>query len=392
MLEFVSLAFMDIEDIALILLASSGVAGALSRTRGKPLAEGENFAVRAGAAAVAAMSPEAGGGVFHRPAWLKAASRAAAEKGCDIRLFGIDRAGRPSKSLALRIERRGALVLAFPILDPLAQYTEMHGEGDSRAFIERVARQLRETTDAHALVLSRVPSGGALAEALRAAGAFTLRTGRAPFIDLTRFSSHGEWLESFSATTRKSRRQRRRKLEASGVVRFEVLAAGPEAAEVAARLVEMKRRWMHRCGLKSRVLDDPIWTSALLEVAASPDSGGMVSRLTLDGVLVAGELGFVAGDTYLSYLGAYEPAQAHLGVGSQQIAETVGWCFENGIRTFDLLPPADDYKLRWTSPDCQREVADYVLPLHRLGTIGASFAARFIGGSAMLRTLARQFG
>lgn len=386
------LALFDMEEFALMVLASSWIAGTLARRQTKPLARGDSFADYAGAAALSALSFNAGGALFSRPVWLRAASRAAAAKGCDVRVFGIWRGAQLRKSLAVRIERKGGLALAFPVVDPLAQYTELQGSGDGEVLLDHVLRQLRSTTDAQALVLSRVRSDGPLARALAGSGAVKLRCGRAPYIDLTRHASHAAWLDSFGAATRKSRARRRKKFEAAGKTGFMVLSAGREAAETATRLIEFKRRWLQANGLSSRVLDDPAWTEALIEIVAAPDSSCVVSCLTLDGELVAGEVGFVSDDAYASYLGAYDVDQARLGVGTLQIIETVRWCYDNGIRTFDLLPPADDYKLQWTTPGCHHEVADYVVPLHKLGSFGASILSRLRLSGPMLRAIARQFG
>ncbi len=382
------------EDVALLVLISSWVSGAFSRRPAAPLRKGDSFSALQGAAAVTTLASDAMGGapgLFNYGAWLRAGSRAAASKGCDVRFFAIWRAGRIARSLALRIERRRGFSLAFPVVDPLAQYTCVQGEGGCEGLIDRVVLQLRKTTDVDALVLSRVPTDGALAEALNTAGAFKVRTSRAPYVDLTRFSSYAEWFDSFGAVTRKSRRNRRKRFEAAGTTDFKVLAAGPEAVDAAKLLIGFKRKWIRTNGLTSRVLDDDAWTDALVEVVASPDSGAVVSCLCLNGELVAGEVGFVSGDTYLSYLGAYDPAHAGLGVGTVQIMHTVAWCFEQGVKTVDFLPPADDYKLRWTTSDCQREVADYILPLHKLGSLGASIMSRFPTAPDMVRALAKQF-
>lgn len=383
------------EDVALLLLISSWLSGALARRPAAPLHKGDSFSALQGAAAVSTLASsaiESASGFFNHGPWLRAASRAAASKGCDVRAFAIWRAGRIARSLALRIERWGGFSLAFPVADPLAQYTCVQGEGSCEGLVDRVVLQLRKTTDVDALVLSRVPTDRALAKALNAAGAFKVRTSRAPYIDLTKFSSYSEWVESFGTATRKSRRNRLKKFESAGSTGFRIIEAGSEAVDAARRLVGFKRWWIETNGLTSRVLDDDAWTGALLEVVASPESGAVVSCLCLNGDLVAGEVGFVSGDTYLSYLGAYDPAHANLGVGTLQIMRTVGWCFEQGIRTVDLLPPADDYKLRWTTPDCQREVADYILPLHKLGSLGASLISRFPAAPDMFRALAKQFG
>lgn len=375
----VNLALLDFEEVALLLMASSWLLGARRCAPAKPLAPGEQFRAATGAE-VAALRPESDQGLFQGRAWSQAAARAALSGGCELHGCGLWREGGLQAFLALRIERRKGLAIAFPLTDPLAQYSDLSGAGDALALLQRTVQHLAETTDVHALVLPRVRSDSALARALDQTGSIRLRESHAPYIDLSRHASHDAWLASFGAATRKSRRQRRRKLEARGEVGFRAIPAGEEAGRAARDLIDLKRSWMQANGLGSRVLDDPLWISALAGIVAAPDSRAVVSCLTLDGRLVAGEIGFVAANVYHSYLGAYDTAFARFGVGTLQIMETVRWCFEAGIATIDLLPPDDPYKREWTQDGDRHEVADHVVSVGSLGLIGASIAAGLMAG------------
>ncbi|MGE0213849.1 MAG: GNAT family N-acetyltransferase, partial [Parvibaculaceae bacterium] len=298
-----NLALLDFEEVALLLLATSWLLGTRALGPLKPLARGEEFRTVSGIE-VASFRSDGNDSLFNGRAWSAAAAGAAMAKGCELQACGLWQEGELRLSLALRLERWSGVTLAFPLTDPLAQYSDLQGEGDALGLLERTVRYLARSTDARALVFFRVRSGTALAEALDRMGAARLRSGQAPYIDLARHASHEAWLASFGATTRKSRRQRRRRLETRGTVAFQAITAGAEAGRAAQAILVLKRNWMRANGLKSRVLDDPHWSSALAEIISSADSNAVVSCLTLDGKLIAGEIGFVAEGDYFSYLGA----------------------------------------------------------------------------------------
>ena len=95
-----------------------------------------------------------------------------------------------------------------------------------------------------------------------------------------------------------------------------------------------------------------------------PDSRHLcVSQLVVGERAVAWEIGHRDGATYRSFLAAFDPALAELGTGVALQLEVIGWCAQEGLRTYDLLPPHTDFKARWASDTAT--VLTAVVPLRR---------------------------
>lgn len=219
------------------------------------------------------------------------------------------------------------------------------------------------------LLMRRVREDSPLGTGLEACGAVPSARCLAPYIDLAAFGSYQAYLKTFS---RKSRRSRERGISALerdfGAIGFSVVP-GAEAGRVLASAIEWKRAWLREQGVASTVFDGGPWEAAFLECAAAPNA--FLSILDVAGRPVAVELGFVAGEDYASYFGAFDPAFGHYRIGQEQISRTVGWCFERGIARYDLLAPWDPYKRHWTRSPTTVAVADYAVPLSTTGHLAA---------------------
>jgi CelD/BcsL family acetyltransferase involved in cellulose biosynthesis len=93
----------------------------------------------------------------------------------------------------------------------------------------------------------------------------------------------------------------------------------------------------------------------------------VVSRLAVGEQAVAREIGFVHKGYYVSHLGTFDAAFGGFAPGTMQMDETIAACMERGLDTFDLLAPADDYKLDFA--DGVVSVRDYTMALSAKGAL-----------------------
>lgn len=319
------------------------------------------------------------GNVFHHPALLRAMAARAKSAGEDVVIARLRNANGVTL-LPLRIARRHGVAQAMDLAAPLAQYGEVLGPSPTARDIEVLAAGLKGRYRVDLLRIQRVRADSGLAQAFAGTSACRSAAVAAPFVDLSAFADFAAYEAQSSSHTRRNRRQRRQKLEAArGPIAFSVVSASemPTALRIA---IAWKRSWLERQGLLSRVFDAGENERALLRACAGENAH--LSLLHVGGALAAVELGFSNDAHYAAYLGSYNPDFAAFSVGQEQMLRTIAWCFTQGFTRYDLLAPADAYKLSWARGN---EVAahDYCLPLSLRGK--AYLAAQQHGRAASRR-------
>ena len=280
------------------------------------------------------------------------------------------------------VSERGRLVLALPLAiepgqgrtlrwmgEPVAQYGDAVGYDDltlEPAF-DRAWTEITSWGDIDAIELTNVREDALirpmLDQVIPTAGDDRL----APYVDLAGLADFDAFQETQKSKYKRNRRRDRRRLAEEGALGFTVAREGGEAAELADQALTFKRAWLDRQGLTSRAFSDQRALGLLRRLSAEQDRpvGLVASALTIDGAPVAIELGFSRNRDYLAFLGSFCPDRAHLGPGNVQMEDTVSWCIERGHAVYDLLPPQDDYKGRWTGTSVG--VRDYALARTRRG-------------------------
>jgi len=283
---------------------------------------------------------------FQRPAWALACARLMEEGLCGGRpaVLAARRGGRLVCVAPLAFHNSSGGLRAEWIGGRFAAYGDVvvrAGE-DAAALVSQLLDELRrrccwasldgvraETTLAGCLPQDRFEPSDA-----------------APYLDLSGFSTPEDFDLSRSRATRKNWLRKERKLAELGVVGFD-FNAGAVARERIGEIFAMKRKWARCNGILSRSIEDPAFERLIADLAGSMD-GLRISTLLLDGRPVAIELGVVAESRYLSYLCAYDTDFAALSPGVLQMRRTIAAVIAEGVSCFDLMPPADDYKLQWT--------------------------------------------
>jgi CelD/BcsL family acetyltransferase involved in cellulose biosynthesis len=176
-----------------------------------------------------------------------------------------------------------------------------------------------------------------------------------------------------SAYLRKAQRKRR-KLAEAGAVEFSVVSDPAELGPTMDVLVRQKSRRHTRDGGRDPYAANPRLRAFYerLTLTGRDDPRGFLGRLTVNGEIVGTEWGFVHRGRFLDILPSYEASEwAKLSPGMIIKEDVFRWCFEQGLRIFDLTVGDEPYKSRIA------EVEEPVYALHRPLTIkGQLFCAR----------------
>lgn len=254
------------------------------------------------------------------------------------RVVVVREAGRPMVVLPTVVTRWGGLPTVRFLGDPLIQYGDAVAAPDaSMAHLEAAWKAAADPAAASFMFLRKVRADARIAP-LVARHAVTVGRHEAPYIDT---------FQPQAANGRDMRELRRfrRRLQERGEVVFRVLQ-GREAQAAAREAVAIKRAWLAAHGLGSSVIDAADWREAIADLAGAAGSPLRAALLTVGGATAAVEIGFVHDGRWCAFLGAMAPDFAKAGPGQVQMAETVAYCREQGIATYDLLAPADPYKSR----------------------------------------------
>lgn len=306
------------------------------------------------------------GTVFHQTGLLLAALAALPPEQALVAI--VKRAGAVQTLWPLRIDRRVYGVrLATELASPLTQYSEVIGEPLDDDTFHALRELLRGQHRVDAILCRNVRADSGLAAALAGTPEASIDQDAAPYVDLQAFDTFEAYCEQFSKQTLRTRRQRRRKLEAAhGPLGFTVLS-GSAGQEAVARALQWKQQWLREQALSSRVVGADEQEAMLIAAINGP--GVHVSVLSADKRPIAIELGFANRQHYAAFMGAFDPALASFSPGQEQMMLTLEWCFEQGFSRYDLLPPRDAYKLQWTKGRGEEPVQDYCVPLTPLGTL-----------------------
>jgi CelD/BcsL family acetyltransferase involved in cellulose biosynthesis len=274
-------------------------------------------------------------------------------------------------------ERRrfGVTILEF-LGEPMSQYHDVLVEAGpyGEALVQAALAHLLSLP--HDLLrLRRVRDDSPLTPALRAAGAKIGRAERAPFARLAG-APGAELLESgLSGKARQNRRRRLRRLAAMGEI-TQAVAGSPACAEAwVATALAFKRQWSLNTGCYAPAAFDPRFELCFRDAARTldPSASLRVFAMLCDGIPIGIDISFAYRDRLFAHVLAPDPALAKFGVGTALADASIRHARDQGYQTFDLLAPADRYKLEWSNGDIG--VNDFLLAKSPAGAmLGAARA------------------
>jgi CelD/BcsL family acetyltransferase involved in cellulose biosynthesis len=211
------------------------------------------------------------------------------------------------------------------------------------------------------LGLAKVPEPSVLARVSNKLGHVTPVDEVASIFDLSEIDSFEQTQSGLSKNSRKRRKQRRKKLDQTGNVKFRVYwGAQPEYSEMVSQAFRMKREWLNLTGRNDSKFLVPGYEEFISALPGEGDArkGAVAGVLSVDGNPVAIEIGFVQLGHYYAYIGAFDWGKRDLSVGKIQMEETLNWAIETGLEKYDLLAEPANYKDSWSN--MQVPLASYV--------------------------------
>lgn len=146
---------------------------------------------------------------------------------------------------------------------------------------------------------------------------------------------------NYAATNRRKRRQLQHEV---GPVSFEVARDPPTARRFLATMVAQKARKYPGS------FQHPGYDDYFPQLTDREDLGGSVhvSALMAGDNIVASHWGLVCGDTFYYMMPAYDTGTvSRFFPGRLLLEDLIGWCYENGIRSFDFGHGDEAYKPQW---------------------------------------------
>jgi CelD/BcsL family acetyltransferase involved in cellulose biosynthesis len=206
--------------------------------------------------------------------------------------------------------------------------------------------------------------------------ALLLERREAPLADLaTRVGPDGP-SPLYAARERSNHRRRLRRLAERGEIAFEMPEPGADAAGLAREAIAMKKAALARHAVLAPTIADPRFAAFFATLAQDADSPLRLTVIRCAGEPIAIDLSLDCKGTAFGHVIATHPEHERGGVGGILVHRAFAGARERGNRRFDLLAPADAYKLEHA--DGITVVDDLVLPLSLKGRLLARLGLRHL--------------
>jgi len=247
-----------------------------------------------------------------------------------------------------------------------------------------VAAEIRDRADEwHALLLGGMREGSAFEAALRQAGLRVRARRPAPYPGIALPGSFEEYLAALPRKRRKDLRRHMRRLD-DGRLELRDVTGARELRDAIDRWQAIRVRWW-----ESRDKDmDPEHAStrfrdfvadAMVELV--PLGLAQVWEFRHDGEVVGVEVNLMDDDRYYSWMGAYDPSVASLGLGKLAIGESIRASIEAGRSYYDLMVGDEEYKYWYGAEDrhCRWMMVGNDRPASRIALAAGAIADRIRG-------------
>lgn len=308
--------------------------------------------------------------VFQSHAVLRHWARHYLDPRSELRIVTARQAGRLAMVWPLVVERKLGLASLRFMGVPVAQFGDVLVERDTgeaallRAGLEAIGGlgadlfELRKLRADSALALSGLVDGAVLRERLDA-----------PFADLgLRVGAEGP-SAAYASRERSNHRRRLRRLAERGAIGFAMARPGPDAVDLAARAIAMKQAALLRHGVLAPTISDPRFAAFFRDLAGDAAGGSplRIAIITCDGLPIGLDLALDCKGASFGHVIATHPEHERGGVGGLLVHHSFACAKARGNAIFDLLAPADAYKLEHA--DGLTAVTDSVLPLSWKGRL-----------------------
>lgn len=251
---------------------------------------------------------------------------------------------------------------------PIAQFCDvLLAPGDDEAALLAAGWVAVAGLGADWMSLDRLRADSNLLKAGPLPKAIRHRVEEAPQADLALRVGPDGPSQAYPPRERSNHRRRLRRLAEHGTIAFEEIVPGAEAAELARAAVRMKRQSLRRHGIVAPTVADPRFEAFFAGLAADPGSPLRLSTICRDDTPIAIDIAFDHRGSSFGHVLAIDPDHERGGVGRILVHHSFGHALRRGNASFDLMPPAHDYKREHA--DRFTEVTDFTLPLSRRGEL-----------------------
>ncbi|MCB1520327.1 MAG: GNAT family N-acetyltransferase [Hyphomicrobiaceae bacterium] len=290
----------------------------------------------------------------------------------------IDDRNRGTPAIHIVIARRqGKLILIWPMVrervhglmrlsflgEPVSQYGDLLIDdiADGARVLDRAWTFVCGDAGADTIHLRKVRRDSNIAPLLASVGARTTETLAAPYLDLTSAPDFAAYEKRYSPKARKNRQRQMRRFESRAPASVGIFTGGRRARELSDTAILMKRAWLKDKGLVSTALGDPR-TLAFFADAAEANVrpvGCTVIAFETRGEPAAIEVAFDCKGRRVVHILVYALKFMPLGPGQLLVESSIAASYDRGIEVYDLMSPADAYKLDWA--DASIEVNDWAI-------------------------------
>lgn len=282
----------------------------------------------------------------------------------------------------LVLAHRGPFRVLTELGRPPSNYWDVLAEPAARDAAAALALQAvrAHAGEWDALLLGGVRSGTPTERALLSAGLKLRRRRPAPHPGIELPETFEEYLGALPRKRRKDLRRHMRRLD-DGAIELREVEGPAELRAAIDRWQDIRVRWwQHR---DKRM--DPEHASTRfrdfmsdLVVLAVPKGLAQVWELRHEGQVAGVEVNLTDSRSYYSWMGAYDPAASHLGLGKLAIGESIRQSIAAGRDYYDLMVGDEDYKYWYGATDrhCRWTMAGSGRPRSRLALAAGAVADR----------------
>ncbi|MEX6505872.1 GNAT family N-acetyltransferase [Jiella sp. M17.18] len=300
-------------------------------------------------------------------AWTRSCARAGRPEA--LRIVTVWEGRRLVLLWPLTMRRTGPVRVLHALGEPATQYCDLLVEASPNAstWFAKAWACLIETDDVDAVHMKHVRRHSAL-ERLKPVRHrwIMVSTKASPYLVKTADPSKRLGLRSRSGRSRNALKRHMKNLMRIGDVTFEAVPRSQHTVAVRAAL-DLKARWLEARGLASAGYLHPGNENTILTLAAKGHF--MIRRLRVGDETAAVEIGVLDRGHYYSMIQSYDQRFAVHSPGRLLLSHMLE--SDDGIETFDFLPPSLPHKTEWTQSF--EGVADYVVPLTLRGRLMAAY-------------------
>ncbi|CAN7489208.1 MULTISPECIES: GNAT family N-acetyltransferase [Ensifer] len=241
--------------------------------------------------------------------------------------------------------------LGFDVLGfmgaPVTQFGDVLVEaGENRHALLEAGWNAVASLGADLFEARRVRADAALCGSVIPSGASLPGDVQAPFASLSRrVTADGPGI-AYSARERSNYRRRLRRLREHGDITFTEPEPGSTAATAAAAAITIKKNWLLENAILSPTVMDSRFQAFFEDLAGDPGAGLCASTIACDGRPIGVDLSFDCKGHTFGHVLATDPGYDREGLGRLLIHRTFAAAADRGSRVFDLLAPADGYKMQ----------------------------------------------